>query len=173
MLAQRRLTEWFASLFREEHRAVRDALLDLVEAFRARDLAAARSLLARIAADTGPHFRYEEEALYPALVDIFGPEYVERLLGDHDRVIGVAGSLVALSARDTLTDEEVAHGIHLARSVLPHVSDCDGLSIMVERLPGETVQAILDTRDRARAQGLDLFEWATGVRRRPSVTPAA
>jgi hypothetical protein len=172
-LARRRLSERFACVFHEEHRALRDDLLDLVEALRARDRTAARSLLVRMAADAGPHFRYEEEALYPALVEIFGPEYIERLVGNHDRAISVAGSLAALAARSALSDEDVVYGVRLVRSVLPHVSDCDGLSIMVERLSGETVRAILGARDIARAQGLDLFDWAMRVRRRPRITTVA
>jgi len=67
---------------------VRDALLDLVQAFREYDGARIKALLHHTAVLTGPHFRYEEEALYPNLVDILGEEYVEKLLGDHDRVIG-------------------------------------------------------------------------------------
>jgi len=44
-------------------------LLDLIQAFQDRNLSRARELLGRVAALTGPHFRYEEEALYPALTE--------------------------------------------------------------------------------------------------------
>ncbi len=172
MSAGTRLADRFARLFRNEHRRVRDGLLALVRALEARDLRLARALLDQVAIDTGPHFRYEEEALYPALVEIFGPEYIERLLRDHDRVIGSAGSLASLTAKGSLTDEEVGYAIRLVRSVLPHVSDCDGLSIMVERLAPETVQAILDARDRSLCDGVGLFDWARQLRRRPTAAPA-
>ncbi|HEX7124819.1 MAG TPA: hemerythrin domain-containing protein [Thermodesulfobacteriota bacterium] len=171
-LTRRRLSEHFLRVFHEDHRALRDELLDLVEALRARDGAAVRSRLDRIAADTGPHFRYEEEALYPALVEILGPEPMEDLFGDHDRFIGVAGSLAALAARSVLSDEDAAYGIRLARSVLPHVSRCGGLAILVEALSNETVRAVLGARAYARADGLDLFDWAMRVRRRPRVATA-
>jgi hypothetical protein len=49
---------------------------------------------------------------------------------------------------------------------LPHVSDCDGLSIMVERLSEEKIRSILDARDRALQAGLDLLSWANEVRAR-------
>lgn len=49
---------------------------------------------------------------------------------------------------------------------MPHVSDCDGLSIMVERLPTEKVQSILDARDHSLRAGLDLLQWAKQVRTR-------
>ena len=165
------LTDQFTQVFREEHREVRDALLDLIQAFGNHDRASAQSLLQQIAVLTGPHFRYEEEAMYPALVEIFGEEYVQKLLEDHDRAIGTAQKLVELADKETLSAEDVDEAIRLTRTVLPHVSDCDGLSIMVERLPSQTVQHILDTRISSLDQGLDLLEWATTVRSRPIITP--
>ncbi|MCC7355164.1 MAG: hemerythrin domain-containing protein, partial [Anaerolineae bacterium] len=128
------LADQFTQIFREEHRKVRDALLDLMLAFQVRDRGRIRALLNQVAVLTGPHFRYyEEEALYPALVEIFGEEYVAKLMGDHDRAIGIAQSLVALAGKEQLTEQDTARAAQLIRRVLPHVSDCDGLSIMVER----------------------------------------
>ncbi len=165
------LADQFAQIFRQEHRNVRDALLDLILAFQARDRERIQALLNRVAVLTGPHFRYEEEALYPALVEIFGEEYVEKLWGDHDRAIGIAQSLVSLAGKEQLTDQDITRATQLIRRVLPHVSDCDGLSIMVERLPTEKVQRILDTREHSNAVGLNLLQWADQVRGRPIVTP--
>lgn len=154
----------FSTTFRDEHRQVRDYLLDLIPAFETRNTAGALDLLVRTAKLAGPHFRYEEESLYPFLIDIFGREYIDKLVSDHDRVIESARRLVALASAPALSDADVAEATGLVRGILPHVSDCDGLSIMVERLPGEKVAAIFDTRDRALAEGLDLLTWADGVR---------
>ena len=166
------LAEQFTEVFREEHRGVRDALLDLIGAFEARDQAWAEALLIRAAASVGPHFRYEEEALYPALVEIFGEEYIERLFRDHDGAIGAAARLVELAGKDGLTDGDVAEAKRLLRGILPHVSDCDGLSIMVEVLREDTVRSILAGRERSLAAGLDLLSWAREVRGRPITAPA-
>lgn len=156
----------FTEIFRHEHRKVRDLLFDLIEAFRARDTALARSLLTEIAALTGPHFRYEEESLYPNLVDVFGPEYVRKLLDDHDGAIRTARRLLELAGLSSLTDEQVSEAITGARSILPHVSDCDGLSIMVERLPERQIEGILQTRERALAADVDLLTWSATIRDR-------
>lgn len=160
------LAEQFTEIFRGEHRKVRDVLLDLMQAFQGRDKARIQSLLSQAAHDTGPHFRYEEEALYPALVGIFGEEYIEKLLGDHDQVIRTAKKLMELAGKDPLTDDDVVRATQLIRSVLPHVSDRDGLSIMVERLPAEKVRSILDARDHSLRAGLDLLQWADQARTR-------
>lgn len=161
------LADHFTQIFREEHRSVRDTLLDLVRAFENRDTTRINLLLHQTARLTGPHFRYEEEALYPGLTEIFGEEYIEKLLRDHDRAIGTAKALVELGSKNDLTDRDIATATRLIRSILPHVSDCDGLSIMVERLPTGKVKAILDARDRSRSKGLDLIQWASQVRNRP------
>ncbi|GBC96069.1 hypothetical protein HRbin16_01870 [bacterium HR16] len=160
------LAQEFTQLFREEHRQVRDLLLDLQQAFERRDNTQAQQIVQRIAELTGPHFRYEEESVYPALIGIFGEEYVSKLLSDHDRVIASARRLVALAQTNPLGEAEVQEARALIRSVLPHVSDCDGLSIMVERLPEEQVSGILATRAHALSEGIDLMRWASEVRQR-------
>jgi hypothetical protein len=157
----------FTQIFREEHRAVRDGLLDLILAFQERDRNRIQSLLGQVAALTGPHFRYEEEALYPGLVEIFGEEYVEKLLGDHDQAIGRAKALVELAGKEQLSNDDVTKATRIIRTILPHVSDCDGLSIMVERLPESKVRSVLEARDRSHQAGLDLLRWASQVRTRP------
>lgn len=159
-------TQEFTDIFRTEHRAVRDLLFALIEAFQSGELPQARSLLVDIAAATGPHFRYEEEAMYPRLVDIFGDDYVDKLLDDHDIAITNARALVDLAAESSLSDDDTQRAVTLVRQTLPHVSDCDGLSIMVETFPEDDVRDILTTRDAARERGLNLLDWASGVRPR-------
>ncbi|MFQ5857393.1 MAG: hemerythrin domain-containing protein [Anaerolineae bacterium] len=165
------LADQFTQIFRGEHRKIRDALLDLIAAFEERDKARVQSRLNQAAVLTGPHFRYEEEALYPALVEIYGEEYIEKLLGDHDTAIGTAKQLIELAGKDPLTDDDVAKATRFIRSILPHVSDCDGLSIMTEVLAEEKVSSTLDARERSLAEGLNLLEWADKVRDRPVVVP--
>ncbi len=165
------LTDQFTETFRDEHRQIRDVLLDLIPAFERRDRSRLGALLTETAALVGPHFRYEEEALYPALVEIFGEGYIEQLYGDHDRAIGAAVRLVELAGSDPLADEDVSEAIRLIRGILPHVSDCDGLSIMVEVLDQVKVQCIFGAREGSLRQGLDLLRWADEVRDRPVVVP--
>jgi hemerythrin len=161
------LADDFTQIFRAEHRQVRDALIDLIDAFQRRERQRISELLDRIATLTGPHFRYEEEALYPSLTEIFGEEYIEKLLSDHDRAIATARGLVALAAKDELTDADITDAAKMVRSILPHVSDCDGLSIMVERLAEAKVRGIFDARERSLNAGLNLLQWADAVRGRP------
>lgn len=166
------LADDFTALFRAEHRQVRDALLDLVDAFRERDRPRIETLLGRVATLTGPHFRYEEESLYPALVGIFEEAYVDYLYEAHDGAIDRARQLVELAGQETLSDDDVAAAVHAIREILPHVSDCDGLSVMVEVLPDDDVRTILAARERTNALGLDLLSWADTARTRRAAQPA-
>ncbi len=162
------LAQDFGKIFNSEHRQVRDLLLEAIGAAQDGSPQRLGVLLGEIAALTGPHFRYEEEAMYPLLTGIFNPDYVEQLFGDHDGAIAAAKRLVELSEQPALSDGEIEEAVGLLRGILPHVSDCDGLSIMVELLDDPDVQTILDTRERSLEAGLNLLEWADGVRERPA-----
>jgi hypothetical protein len=111
--------------------------------------------------------------VHPNLVDVFGAEYVDKLLGDHDGAIRTARRLVELASLDSLDDAQVAEAVAGARSILPHVSDCDGLSIMVERFPEERIDTILDTRQRALTADVDLPTWAGDIYGDPAISSAS
>lgn len=166
------LADQFSRVFRDEHRRIRDTLFDLLRAFRERDPARIQDRLTECAACAGPHFRYEEESLYPALVEIFGQEYIDELYRAHDRAIGSAKRLIVLAGKNELGEGDVTEATRLILGILPHVSDCEGLSIMVEKLPNEKVQRLLETRERSLQENLDLIRWAEEVRGRTSI-PAA
>lgn len=160
------MSDEFTEMFKAEHRLTRDALFDLIDAFADRDNARAGELLNRIAGLTGPHFRYEEETLYPLLVQVFGPEYIDGLIDDHDGAIASARRLVELAGGE-IGDDEIVESRKLVRSILPHVSDCDGLSIMVERLTPTEVAEVFAKREETQAANLDLLTWDETVRTRP------
>ncbi|MGH7932428.1 MAG: hemerythrin domain-containing protein [Candidatus Binataceae bacterium] len=157
-------TTQFAEVFKNEHRAIRDSLLNLIQAFRNRDVSKVNYFLTQAAALAGPHFRYEEEAFYPALIDVLDEEQVRKLISDHDRAIDAARNLARLAARNELTEQDAQSGAKYTRSLLPHVFECDGLSIMAELLPEEAMRQVLDSRDHSRGANLDLLRWANTAR---------
>lgn len=154
------LAEHFTDIFRTEHRSVRDLIMELIQAFKAREQDKIRIRLEDLAALTGPHFRYEEESLYPQLTAFFTDEYVTKLYSDHSMAIGNAKKLISIANQKALTDEDITLAVRTLQSIMPHVSDCDGLSILIETLPSEDIQKVLDTRDIARSKNLNLIQWA-------------
>ncbi|MBW7899236.1 MAG: hemerythrin domain-containing protein [Candidatus Brocadia sp. BROELEC01] len=151
--------------FREDHRKVRDGLLELMGALQSKDIVKARKILDTINVLVGPHFRYEEEVLYPTL-RVFLGEYVDQLLTEHDGVIATARSCAELLKKDHLTDEEAKLAVSAARALLIHVSNCDGLSILSERLSKNEVDALSEKLVAARKAGVSLLDWAETIRKK-------
>lgn len=79
-------------------------------------------------------------------------------------MIGAARQIGELLESPQFGESEASEVKDLARSILPHVSDCDGLAIMVESVPEGTVGEVLETRAPSRAEGIDLLRWAEGIR---------
>lgn len=159
----------FAALFRDEHRETRDILFGLIERFRDGHDRATRPLIARLRQIAGPHFCYEEKALYPTLLshELIHDAYFNHLMGEHDRGVAVIRKLVQVVDHHNLSEDDRRIASMYAYCILPHVTECDGLSLLVERLPEKEVEAILNRREQARREVADLLDWAAGPRDRP------
>lgn len=149
--------------FREDHRKVRDGLLQMIKALESKNAGKAAKILGNLNVLVGPHFRYEEETLYPAL-KVFLGEYVEQLLLEHDGVINTAVTCANLLKKDTLTDEEAHQAADAARKLLVHVSNCDGLAILSERLKKKEIDCLAEKFAASRKAGVPLLEWAEKIR---------
>ena len=152
--------------FREDHRKVRDGLLDIIDALKAKDVVKARDILGNLNVLVGPHFRYEEETLYPTL-RVFLGEYVDQLVKEHDGVIETARACAQLLSKDELTDAESKQAADAARVLLVHVSNCDGLAILSERLSQKDLDNLAEAFAAARQKGVALLDWAANIRSKP------
>lgn len=149
--------------FRDDHRKVRDGLLEMMELLKVKDAAGAGKILGELNVLIGPHFRYEEETLYQTL-RIFLGEYVDQLIEEHDGVIETAKSCLGLLEKGSLTDEEAAEAVDATRKLLIHVSNCDGLAILTERLTPEELDDLGEKYTASREAGIPLLEWADTLR---------
>ncbi len=159
------LANQFTEAFREEHRQMRDMLLGLMAAIEANDVESIRRGIGEMVAHAGPHFHYEEQVLYPALAEIYGDEYVEKLGAEHDAALEAVQELAELAEAEEITPEQAGYGLELIRRLLPHVSDRDGLAVIVEVLPEETVQEIVRGREKSKRSGKTLLELAKGKKK--------
>lgn len=153
--------------FQEEHRTVRDTLLSLSDAIEANDMEEARELVQAVNEHAGPHFQYEEDALYPALIQFFGEDMVKELVEEHDDAIASARTLGELTSKDSLTEAEKQEALQALPTMMVHVSDCDGLTVYLEKADAEVFEDIKESMDRAHEQGLTLTEYADTVRPTP------
>lgn len=158
--------EDFFKEFREEHREIRDLLFDMITSFGKEDFEKSGALLQRLDILTGPHFRYEEESLYPALIEVYGEAYINKLLTDHDLAIARAKKLSSMIDKGSNEKDDITDCVNTVRSILPHVSDCEGLSIMVERMDDEIINTICDSMENARKENIPLIEWSETSRNR-------
>ena len=149
--------------FREDHRKVRDGLLDIIKALQSKDVLKAREILGNINVMIGPHFRYEEETLYPRLRTFLG-EYVDQLVKEHDGVIDTARACANLLGKNSLTDKEANDAANAARALLVHVSNCDGLAILSERLGKSEIDYLGEKFTASRKAGVPLLDWAATIR---------
>lgn len=156
--------------FREDHRKVRDGILDIFDALKAKNVAKARKILGDINTLVGPHFRYEEEHLYPKLKFFLG-EYVDQLLKEHDSAIETARTCARLLQKDKLTDKEAEQAANAARAILIHVSNCDGLAILSERLEPQELKELGERLAEARKEKVSLLDWAEKIRKKELLFP--
>ncbi len=151
--------------FREDHRKVRDSLLDLASAAEAGELAKSREILGQIDVMVGPHFRYEEESLYPSMKEFLG-EYVDSLIEEHDGAIKTARVAAKILSQSSVSTEEGKMAAGAARALLVHVSNCDGLNILAEKFSQVKLDQLADDFQKARDQNIPLLKWADTVRER-------
>jgi len=159
------LVNQFNEVFRDEHRQLRDMLLGLIDAFQSNDDERVRQGIEEMAAHAAPHFQYEQEALYPALADVHGDDYVEKLLEEHAGAVEAAQQLAALAEQEELDEEAAEYGLELVRQLLPHVSDRDGLAMMVEVLEPAAIEKIHQAQKKSNERRVSLATLTKGVRK--------
>ncbi len=150
--------------FREDHRKVRDGILNITDALKKHNVKKAREILGNLNTLVGPHFRYEEESLYPALRKLLG-EYVDQLISEHNKVIDTAKACANLLGKDKLTDKEAEDARQAAMALLVHVSNCDGLAILSERFNKKELNNLGEKLAASRKAGVTLLDWADKIRK--------
>lgn len=145
--------------FHSDHQKVVGALLQLREAIEASDLARVRSILSGAEDLVGPHFKFEELHLYPALERFLGESYVKRLLNEHDGVFRSVRRIALLAQRDTWSEADCRSAQANLELIYEHPVSCDGLTLWMERLPPQEQQQLLQKMQEVRQQGTRLSQY--------------
>ncbi len=132
----------FSSKFEQKHRKMCDLIEELTEALESNGRTDIKSSISPLDERPGPHFRYKEEALYPALKEYYGRVYAKRLSDSHEGTIHTMRKLhQRFLAYDDCSHINNREAIELTRGwIQPQVSDCEGLSITIEKIPGEALE---------------------------------
>jgi hypothetical protein len=148
-----------------DHKKVRDDLLELIDVISKGDAIKALEILIRLDKLTGPHFRFEEESFYLALEKFYGREYVEYLLGVHDRIVKRAKELATILGKGEITPEEARTlpGI-LRTDVLSHPIECEGITLFAEKLAKEELSQIAQNIEECRKADVPLLQWGDTIK---------
>ena len=153
------------SQFRSEHVKIRDALLDLIDAINKRDAPKALEILSQLNVIVGPHFRWEEESLYPVMERFFGRQYLEYLLSAHDRIVRRAKDLLEILSVKEIKPEQAETLSSIVRNeIIPHTIECDGISLFAEKLSEEEMEKLRNDLERTHKEGVPLLEWAEKIK---------
>jgi len=160
------MAEEFITTFRDEHNELREVLLSLEEALQNNDSERALEAIEQMAALAGPHFHYEQEALYPALAEVHGDEQLEKLLEQHEEAVEAARQLAELAEQEALDEQAAEYGAQLVRQLLPHVAEPDELAVMVEVLEPQTIKKLHKAHKESRKKGATLADLAKGTKKK-------
>lgn len=158
----------------DDHKKALDAIFDLLKAVERRDARQARQTIGLIDLASGPHWRWEEEALYPALRQ-FSDELVDGLTKEHDDYIAAVAELrsrfkeqglIGLLRRGGPGVEDWTRARDLTRTLMYHLATCDGLVMWIEILGAGDKQTVRQAIFVARREGIPLLEWSEKMRQR-------
>ncbi len=149
----------------DDHRSARDGMFDLLRALEAGNLDEAREIMNFVNLVAGPHWRWEEETLYPQL-QRFSEELVQNLMVEHDKVIDAVEGLVDIVNQKSVSPEDLERARTLTFPILYHVATCDGLILWMEMMDEQETQELRQAIFVTRREGIPLLEWSQTLRTR-------
>lgn len=145
--------------FHSDHQKVVSALFELRQAIVAQDIPRVRAILGAAEGLVGPHFKFEELYLYPALERFLGETHVKKLFNEHDGVFRSVRRIAQLAQEDTWSESERESARANLEMIYEHPISCDGLSLWMERLSPTEQQDLLVKMQQVRRQGTKLSEY--------------
>jgi hemerythrin HHE cation binding domain-containing protein len=145
--------------FHSDHQKVVNALFDLRQAIETSDVSRVRSILDSAEGLVGPHLKFEELYLYPALERFLGEYYARGLVNEHDAVIRSIRRIAQLTQKEAWSDVEHQSAMTNLELIYEHPISCDGLSLWIERLSAEKQFQLLEKMLEVRRQGTTLSEY--------------
>jgi len=149
----------FLEAFKEEHKVILNDLLSLRSAINNNDNIKAGELVEKLDEIMGPHFKVEEEALYPMLGEYFGDENISRLLREHDIATKAMNEFKEHIADDSYIKEHAPETLKKLQEFFMHVTSCDGLSIIIEKFSDSQKQELDSELDKVWENPEPLTKW--------------
>ncbi|HZP01161.1 MAG TPA: hemerythrin domain-containing protein [Terriglobia bacterium] len=145
--------------FHSDHQKVVGALFELRQAITQRDIPKVRTILASAEKLVGPHFKFEELYLYPALERFLGESYTKKLYNEHDGVFRSVRRIAHLAQSDSWSDSDHESAKTNLELIYEHPVACDGLTLWIEKLTAEERERLSERMSEVRKQATSLSEY--------------
>jgi hypothetical protein len=145
--------------FHSDHQKVVVALCELRQAIANYDVPGVRKILGCAENLVGPHFKFEELYLYPALERFLGESYTKKLYNEHDGVFRSIRRIAHLAQNDTWSEVEQESAKTNLELVYEHPIACDGLSLWMEKLGEREQEGLFQKMCEVREQATPLSEY--------------
>lgn len=146
-------TTALSKAFLEDHRHMTRGFWKLRKALESDDIAAAIEIAGSIDETVGPHIEFEEEVYYPALREILGREFVDRLYAEHGIGQGVLQEVLHLGEKQDIEPEVRDDLVDRTSQTLQHAVSCGTLLSHLDSLAPERQQEMLDKLAAIRKRG--------------------
>ncbi|MFQ5659652.1 MAG: hemerythrin domain-containing protein [Gammaproteobacteria bacterium] len=138
--------------------------LEMENAMQEGNVQRAQVLFREVKKFAGYHFRYEEEAVLPAIRQLTGEKHMGEFKRAHDQVIRLVQRLEELLSKPCDGRAGFDEAQSTIQELLVHFTATAGLTLLIETLPREQLILILRARERALIEGRDLYEWEENIR---------
>ena len=142
-----------------DHQKVMTALSELRQAIAHRDIACVRSILGAAEGVVGPHFKFEQLHLFPALERFLDETYTQKLYFEHDEAFRSVRRLAQLAQKDAWSEADYQYAMANLELIDEHLISCEGLSLWMERLSPSEQDQLLGKMRAVREQGTKLSEY--------------
>jgi hypothetical protein len=139
--------EKFEAVAHAEHRRMLELLAALEMASGSRSTDRILRLVSELRAVAVPHFRYEQQALFPQLTSALGPDQVEGLYITQDETVAALNRIEALAEPGPIGESQAAEARRLVRAARASVVSCDAACDDVELQPADA-ERVLAARER-------------------------
>jgi hypothetical protein len=145
-----------ASEFQADHQRILDALLAVRGVICEGTPSRLHAILDRADRLLGPHCKWEEVFLYPALAALVGEVAVQRLITEHDGVHRSLQRLAELARVPRWSDAERRAAHEHWGILIEHLTNCDALSRYIPLLGPDMLRQLGEGLWAIRRQGITL-----------------
>ena len=139
--------------FLDDHRVLIAGIKGVIEAVERGDQRTAVELAAELDQQAGAHMAFEEEVFYPRLAEVYGTEFVEQMVSEHEAGQRAVRTLLARNHDRPLSPEQRAHLLEDLDVALKHVMSCGTMLSELSSGTEEVDAQSLDRLRRLREQG--------------------